>query len=91
VTAASGEVRYQERVGGNYFGSPVCANGRIFCVSSSGELVVVEASDKFKVLDRYPLGELCRSTPAIALGRLFVRTEKHLWSFGASKEVSKPE
>jgi len=91
VTAASGEVRYQERVGGNYFGSPVCADGRIFCVSSGGELVVVEASDKFKVLDRYPLGELCRSTPAIAQGRLFVRTEKHLWSFRASKEVSKPE
>ena len=87
VTASSGEVRYQERVGGNYFGSPVYADGRLFCVSSGGELVVVEASDKFKVLDRFPLGETCRSTPALALGRLFVRTEKHLWSFGAAKEA----
>jgi hypothetical protein len=84
-------VRYQERVGGNYFGSPVSADGKIFCASASGELVVIEARDEFKVLDRFPLGEICRSTSAVALNRLFVRTEKHLWSFGAAAENSKTE
>jgi outer membrane protein assembly factor BamB len=82
VTASTGAVRYQERVGGNYFGSPVWVDGRLFCVSTAGELVVVEASDQFKVLHRFPLKELCHSTPAVALGRMFIRTEKHLFSFG---------
>jgi len=85
VDAPTGEIRYQERVGGNYFGSPVWIDGRLFCVSTSGELVVVEASDRFNVLQRYPLNELCHSTPAVALGQMFVRTEKHLWSLGGAK------
>lgn len=80
--APTGEIRYQERVGGNFFGSPVWIDGRLFAISTSGELVVVEAGEKFNVLHRYALNELCHSTPAVALGRLFIHTEKHLWSFG---------
>jgi outer membrane protein assembly factor BamB len=79
---ATGNVLYQERVGGNYFGSPIWVDGRLFCVSTTGELVVLEASDKFNVLHRYALKELCHTTPAIARGRMFVRTEKHLFSLG---------
>jgi outer membrane protein assembly factor BamB len=84
ISAPTGEIRYQERVGGNYFGSPVWVDGRLFCVSTTGELVVLEASDKFKVLSRYALNELCHSTPAVALGKMFIRTDKHLWSFGGA-------
>ena len=86
LDAATGAIRYQERVGGNYFGSPLWVDGRLFCVSTSGELVVLEASDKFNVLHRYALGELCHSTPAVALGRMFIRTEKHLFSLGGAKQ-----
>jgi len=85
LNASSGEIRYQERVGGNFFGSPVLADGRLYAVSASGEVVVVQASDKFNVLGRYALNETCRSTPAVALGCLFVRCERHLWCFGAAK------
>ncbi len=87
--APSGDIRYQERVGGNFFGSPVWIDGRLFCISTSGELVVAEAGEKFNVLHRYALNELCHSTPAVALGRLFIHTEKHLWSFGDTKSVAK--
>jgi hypothetical protein len=87
---ASGEVLYQERVGGNYFGSPIWVDGRLFCVSKTGELVVLQASDKFEVLHRYPLNEMCHSTPAAALERLFIHTEKTLWCFGASTASSVP-
>lgn len=90
LKVATGEIQYQERVGGNFFGSPVCVDGRLYCVSTSGELVCVEAKEQFKVLDRFQLHELSRSTPAVALDRLFVRTEKHLWCFGAEKEHPAP-
>ena len=90
MNATGGEVRYQERVGGNYFGSPVWVDGRLYCVSKTGELVVVEASDKFNLLHRYELKEVCESTPAVALGRLFIRTERNLWSFGGAKDSAAP-
>lgn len=88
LDARSGDIKYQERVGGNFFGSPVWIDGRLYCVSVAGELEVLEAGDKFNVLSRYPFNELCRSTPAVALGRMFIRTEKHLWSLGGTRESS---
>lgn len=84
VNAASGVVQWQERVGGNFFGSPVCVDGRLFCVSTSGEVVVVSASEKFEVLARNPLGELTHSTPAVANGRMYIRTSQHLISVGGT-------
>lgn len=88
LDAPTGFIRYQERAGGNYFGSPVWIDGRLFCVSTAGELVVLEASARFNVLHRYPLNELCHSTPAVALGRIFIRTEKHLSSIGGRNQQS---
>ncbi|MCI0745985.1 MAG: PQQ-binding-like beta-propeller repeat protein, partial [Verrucomicrobia subdivision 3 bacterium] len=88
LDAPTGNIRYQERVGGNFFGSPVCIDGRLFCVSTAGELVVAEASDEFNVLHRFALNETCHTTPAVALGRLFIRTEKHLASLGGANRRS---
>jgi outer membrane protein assembly factor BamB len=85
LDASTGNIRYQERVGGNFFGSPDWIEGRLFCVSTAGELVVLEASDTFNVLHRYALKELCHSTPAVALGRLYVHTERHLFSIGGKQ------
>ena len=90
LNSENGEPRYQERVGGNFFGSPLWIDGRIFCVSKSGEVVTIEASDKFNLLHRFPLNEICESTPAVALGHLFIRTDKHLWCFGEQKSNAAP-
>ena len=82
VQAASGEVKWQEHVGGNYFSSPLWVDGRLFCVSTKGEVVVVEASDRFRVLARNPLGEVTHSTPAVVGGRMYIHTTKSLISVG---------
>lgn len=84
--APTGEVKYQERVGGNFFGSPVWVGGNLLAVSTAGEIVVVEASDRFKVLSRFALDDLCRTTPAISGGRMFIRTESSLVSIGGGQE-----
>ena len=75
------------KVFSNFFGSPVWVDGRLFAVSTAGELVVVEASEKFNVLHRYALKELCHSTPAVALGRMFIHTENHLVSLGGENKA----
>jgi outer membrane protein assembly factor BamB len=82
ANAKTGEIKWQERVGGNFFASPVWVDGRLFGISTSGEVVVISASDKFEVLARNALNELSRSTPAIANGRMYLRTVGHLLSVG---------
>jgi outer membrane protein assembly factor BamB len=88
VQAATGEVTWQERLGKHFFSSPVCVDGRLFCVSTSGEVVVIQASDRFKLLASNPLGETTHSTPAVAGGRMYIHTSKHLISIGGRAEVS---
>ena len=82
VRAAGGEEVWREKVGGNYFGSPVCVGGRLYCISTKGEVVVLAAAEKYELLARNPLGEKSHATPAIAGGRMYLRTWSHLISVG---------
>jgi outer membrane protein assembly factor BamB len=89
VKAATGEVVTRERVGGTFFGSPVCINGKLYAMNDRGELIVVEASDTLKILGKSDLGEPSQSTPAIAGGRLYLRTTSHLISVGGRRVQSR--
>jgi outer membrane protein assembly factor BamB len=82
LRAATGEEVWQERVGGNYFSSPVAADGKVFNVSTAGELNVLEAGEQYHFLGRTPLGEPCHATPAIVRGRLYVRTLSRVFCLG---------
>ncbi len=82
VHAPTGEVRWRERVRGNWYASPVFANGHLFSASEEGELVVVSASEQFRVCGRFELGSPVFATPAIVAGMLLVRTERELVAFG---------
>jgi outer membrane protein assembly factor BamB len=82
LRAATGDTVWQKRVGGNYHGSPVCVGGNLYCIREDGEVTVVAAADAFKLLGRNPLGEESRSTPAVADGRIYLRTYSHLISVG---------
>lgn len=80
--AKTGEVIWQERLGGNYASSPVYADGKIYFLSMDGETVVVEAKPEFKIIARNPLNEQCQASMAISNGKLFIRTEKNLYCIG---------
>jgi outer membrane protein assembly factor BamB len=82
IDAPTGNVHWRERVGGNYSSSPVRIADAVYCVSTEGVVVAVAAADTFKVLGRSPLGEGSRATPAVAGGRMFLRTESHLFAVG---------
>ena len=67
-----------ENVQDTFYGSPVAAGNVIYCVSSYGKVVAIKASDKFEQLAVNDLEELCRSTPAIANGHMYIRTFENL-------------
>ncbi|MEX2114011.1 MAG: PQQ-binding-like beta-propeller repeat protein [Pirellulales bacterium] len=82
IDGATGKVHWRERVGGNYFSSPVRVADRIYGVSVDGEVVCLAAAEEFQLLGRSALGETSRATPAVAGGRMFLRTESHLLAVG---------
>lgn len=82
VERDSGKVVWQKRVGGNYYSSPICINGNIYCVDLDGEVVVIAASDEYELLARNSLGSPSRATPAVANGALIIRTESQVISIG---------
>ena len=83
--AKTGEKYFeQERVGadGDYYASPIAANGHVYLSSGKGAVTVVEAGDTLLVKARNQVGEPIYATPAIADDKLYVRSERHLWAFG---------
>lgn len=85
VRTATGEPLWTNRVGGTYFGSPICVQDRIYNIAADGTLVVVAADEKFNLLAKNSLGEFSHSTPAVANGTLYLRTFSHLISVGGKK------
>jgi outer membrane protein assembly factor BamB len=82
IDGATGKIHWRQRIGGNYFSSPVRVADRIYGVSVDGEVVCLSASQEFQELGRSALGETIRATPAVAGGRMFLRTESHLLAVG---------
>ena len=82
IDVKTGEIYYQQRIGGNFSGSPVRIQDRVYCVSDEGDCVVIAATKEFKLLAKNPLGETSRSTPSVSDDRLYLRTQKSLISLG---------
>ena len=84
--AKTGERVYRERIGsgGAFSASPIAADGKIYFTSEDGDIYVVKAGPNYELLATNPMGEVCMATPAVAKGRLFIRTTDHLFSIGES-------
>lgn len=83
--AKTGRTLYQEeRLGalGDYYSSPVAANGKIYFASHQGVVTVIAAGDVFNVISSNSLGEDIMATPAIVDGTIIYRTARHLFAFG---------
>lgn len=59
------------------------ADGKIYCISLTGEVLVLEAGDKYKLLHstKFP-GKGCRATISVSDGQLFIRTDTKLYCIG---------
>jgi outer membrane protein assembly factor BamB len=82
---ATGKQNFRQRLGGDFHSSPVRVGNRIFCVARNGEVIVLAADRKYEVLARNSLNETCHASPAVANGRMFIRTENSLICIGDPK------
>ena len=91
LDASTGKVYKQGRLRdalGNYYASPVAGDGKIFTVSHQGKISVIQPGPDWKVLSVNDLGNECSATPAIAEGRLYIRSRDHLYCFGKQDELN---
>ena len=85
LNPATGEVYKQARLRASsdrYFASPVAADGKVFIAANSGVVAVLKAGGDQELLAANSLDEEIYATPAIADGRIYIRTAAALYCFG---------
>ena len=82
---ATGNVIKQGRLHGaidKYFSSPVAADDKVYLIGEGGAVSVLKAAGEWEVLAVNELDDECFATPAIADGRIYIRTRSALYCFG---------
>lgn len=82
---ATGSVIKQGRLHGaidKYFSSPVAADNKVFLIGEGGAVSVLKAAGDWQVLRVNELDDEVFATPAIADGRIYIRTRSALYCFG---------
>jgi hypothetical protein len=58
----------------SFTASPWAADGKLFALSEDGDTFVFQAGPEYKLLSTNSLDEMCMASPAMAGGRLLIRT-----------------
>ncbi len=83
VDAKTGKQHYKERVKGAFSASPVAADGKAYFLNETGVCTVLDTkADTFEILAANDLGGATLGTPAIANGRVFIRSDKVIYALG---------
>jgi outer membrane protein assembly factor BamB len=82
VDAASGARVWQQRIDGVFSASPVAGDGKVYFVSETGHTVVLRSGREPEVIARNDVGERLIASPAIAHGRIYLRSDDHLIAVG---------
>lgn len=87
LEATTGQLVYSSKLeaGGAYYASPVYGDGKIFAASARGVIIIFEAGRELEVLSRNDFKERIMATPAIADGKISIRTAGGLHAFGIIK------
>jgi outer membrane protein assembly factor BamB len=75
----TGEIVWQQRLGGNFSASPLYADGRIYLQSEEGVGYVLTPGRQFQLLARNDIQERTLASYAVTDSRLFLRTAGHLY------------
>ena len=77
--AKTGQVHWQERLGGGFSASPVFAAGRIYAQNEEGIGTVVKPGTNFVMLAKNDLKERSLASYALDENALYIRTAGHLY------------
>jgi outer membrane protein assembly factor BamB len=81
LVLASGELLWKERPAGPIYGSPVYVGGKLYCVTKTGQVIVIGAESSYELLGIHELGEESFSTPVMSDSGMVFRTFRKLMMF----------
>ena len=70
---------WTKRFGGDYWASPLYADGLIYCFSQSGTIPVFKAGREYEEVTENKLDDGFLSSPAVAGKSLILRSKTHLY------------
>ncbi len=77
---ATGELRWQLRLDGTLWATPVIAAGHMYCQNQDGKTFTVKLGDAAgEIVYEGRLGENIHASPAVANNALYVRSDRYLW------------
>lgn len=79
----SGELKWRERIPGNFSSSPVLVGDRLYLATEDGVAYVMRVSaEGGEILTEVEMGDRIFASPAMVDGAVFWRSEGHLWKIG---------
>lgn len=82
---ANGQRLWQLRLKGPFSATPVAVGRFLYCVSEKGLAQVIDTSKpEGEVVSELDLGETILSTPSVAKGAIYFRSDARLWKIGKS-------
>lgn len=81
-------IHKRKRFGNNHrhLASPVYGDGKIYVTGENGTIVVLENGPDLDIVATNELDEVTAATPAIADGRIYIRTREHLYCFAVGDQ-----
>lgn len=79
LDAKTGAEIWTKRLGGEYWSSPLYANGLIYCFSKSGTIPVFKAAREYEQVAENHLGDGYVASPAVVGDSLILRSFSHLY------------
>ncbi|MCG6157089.1 outer membrane protein assembly factor BamB family protein [Rubinisphaera margarita] len=84
LDASTGELLWQERIGGTFSASPIYAGGHIYFCDEDGKTTVVAPGETLTIVAENQLDQGCMATPAPVGKALFLRTKTDLYRLQAT-------
>lgn len=79
MEALTGKIIWSKRLTGEYWASPLLANGLVYCFSQTGDVIVFKAARELDVVAENKLGDGFNASPAVAGESLILRSKSHLY------------
>jgi outer membrane protein assembly factor BamB len=87
--ARTGDVAWQQRLDGRFRASLVQAEGRLYATNDKGVTTVFRATPvRYEAVGSGDVGEFVYATPALADGRIFIRTKRRLVAVGCDAHAA---
>ncbi len=79
----SGEMKWREKIPGNFSSSPVLVDDKLYLATEDGVAYVATVSPEgCEIAFELEMEERILASPALIDGALFLRSEEHLWKIG---------